>query len=35
MSKQENKMGTYKMLPLLLSMSIPPTISMLINSLYN
>ena len=35
MSKQENKMGTHKMLPLLLSMSIPPTISMLINSLYN
>lgn len=35
MSKQENKMGTHKILPLLLSMSIPPTISMLINSLYN
>lgn len=35
MSKTENKMGTYKILPLLLSMSIPPTISMLINSLYN
>lgn len=35
MSKEENKMGTHKMLPLLLSMSIPPTVSMLINSLYN
>lgn len=35
MSKSENKMGTHKILPLLLSMSIPPTISMLINSLYN
>ena len=35
MLKKENKMGTYKILPLLLSMSIPPTISMLINSLYN
>lgn len=35
MLRKENKMGTYKILPLLLSMSIPPTISMLINSLYN
>lgn len=35
MSKSENKMGTHKILPLLLSMSIPPTISMSINSLYN
>ncbi|STO32338.1 Staphylococcal virulence regulator protein A [Fusobacterium necrogenes] len=35
MQVKENKMGTYKILPLLLTMSIPPTISMLINSLYN
>lgn len=35
MLKQENKMGTHKILPLLLSMAIPPTISMFINSLYN
>lgn len=35
MSREENKMGTHKILPLLLSMSIPPTISMLIGSLYN
>lgn len=35
MSRKENKMGTHKVLPLLMSMSIPPTISMLINSLYN
>lgn len=35
MQVKENKMGTHKILPLLLAMSIPPTISMLINSLYN
>lgn len=35
MENQTNKMGTRNMLPLLLSMSIPPTISMMINSLYN
>ena len=32
---QENKMGTHKILPLLLSMSLPPTISMMTSSLYN
>lgn len=32
---EKNKMGFQKVLPLLISMSIPPTISMLINSLYN
>ncbi len=35
MEYQENKMGTHKILPLLISMSVPPTISMLVNSLYN
>lgn len=35
MNCRENKMGTHKVLPLLLSMSIPPTISMLTSSLYN
>lgn len=35
MNYQENKMGTHKILPLLLSMSLPPTISMMTSSLYN
>lgn len=35
MEYQENKMGTHKILPLLISMSVPPTISMMINSMYN
>lgn len=35
MNCQENKMGTHKVLPLLLSMSLPPTISMMTSSLYN
>lgn len=35
MEKKENKMGTHNILPLLISMSVPPTISMMINSLYN
>lgn len=35
MEYHENKMGTHKILPLLISMSVPPTISMLVNSLYN
>lgn len=33
--KQENKMGTHSIFPLLVGMSVPPTISMMINSLYN
>lgn len=32
---EKNKMGIQKIFPLLINMSIPPTISMLINSLYN
>lgn len=32
---KENKMGTHKILPLLIGMSVPPTISMMINSIYN
>lgn len=35
MEYQENKMGTHKIMPLLLSMSVPPTISMMTSSLYN
>lgn len=35
MKNQENKMGTHKILPLLFSMSVPPTISMMTSSLYN
>lgn len=35
MSTQQNIMGRKKMLPLLLSMSLPPMISMLIQALYN
>lgn len=35
MNFQENKMGTHKIIPLLISMSLPPTISMLTSSLYN
>lgn len=35
MKSAENKMGTQKILPLLLKMSIPPTISMMTSSLYN
>ena len=35
MNYKENKMGTHKILPLLLSMSLPPTISMMTSSLYN
>lgn len=35
MDYKENKMGTHKILPLLLSMSLPPTISMMTSSLYN
>ena len=35
MNNKENKMGTHKVLPLLLSMSLPPTISMMTSSLYN
>lgn len=35
MDYQENKMGTHKIMPLLLSMSIPPTISMMTSALYN
>lgn len=33
--KTENKMGTHSILLLLVGMSVPPTISMMINSLYN
>ena len=32
---QENPMGTRKVYPLLLTMSLPPIISMLIQSMYN
>ena len=35
MNYHENKMGSHKILPLLLSMSLPPTISMMTSSLYN
>ena len=35
MEKTENVMGTKKVLPLLVSMSVPPMISMLIQALYN
>lgn len=35
MEFEENKMGTEKILPLLLKMSVPPTVSMLTSSLYN
>lgn len=35
MNYKENKMGTHKILPLLISMSLPPTISMMTSSLYN
>lgn len=35
MKNKENKMGTHKILPLLLAMSLPPTISMMTSSLYN
>lgn len=35
MEKNENVMGTKKVLPLLVSMSVPPMISMLIQALYN
>ncbi|MCF2625304.1 MATE family efflux transporter [Fusobacterium perfoetens] len=35
MNCNENKMGSHKILPLLLSMSLPPTISMMTSSLYN
>lgn len=35
MQRAENVMGTKKVMPLLISMSIPPTISMLIQALYN
>lgn len=33
--KQENQMGSKKMLPLVISMAVPPMLSMLIQSLYN
>lgn len=35
MEYQENKMGTHNIFPLLLGMSIPPTISMMTSALYN
>lgn len=35
MDYQENKMGTQKIFPLLLGMSLPPTISMMTSALYN
>lgn len=35
MEKKENIMGTKKVMPLLISMSVPPMISMLIQALYN
>ena len=35
MEKTENIMGTRKVMPLLISMSVPPMISMLIQALYN
>lgn len=35
MEKTENMMGTKKVMPLLISMSVPPMISMLIQALYN
>lgn len=35
MGYEENKMGTRKIFPLLLEMSVPPTISMMTSSLYN
>lgn len=35
MENTENMMGTRKVLPLLLTMAIPPTVSMLLQSLYN
>lgn len=35
MEKKENAMGTKKVMPLLISMSVPPMISMLIQALYN
>lgn len=35
MEANENKMGTGKLLPLIISMSLPPAFSMLIQSLYN
>ena len=35
MQKTENVMGTKKVMPLLISMSVPPMISMLIQALYN
>ena len=35
MEKTENAMGTKKVMPLLISMSVPPMISMLIQALYN
>ena len=35
MEKTENMMGTKKVMPLLVSMSVPPMISMLIQALYN
>lgn len=35
MEKSENIMGTKKVMPLLISMSVPPMISMLIQALYN
>ena len=35
MDKNTNAMGTKKIMPLLISMSVPPMISMLIQALYN
>lgn len=35
MNSKENKMGTKKLFPLIVTMSIPPAISMMIQSLYN
>ena len=35
MDKNTNAMGTKKVMPLLISMSVPPMISMLIQALYN
>ena len=35
MKQTENIMGTKKVLPLLVSMSIPPMVSMMIQALYN
>lgn len=35
MKEQENKMGSQKLFPLIISMSLPPTISMLIQAMYN